>query len=423
MSHTSRRGIECPLASLGRNTPSLDTQTYHHPLSSSPLNPQVYQMSRKSPILNISSEDLLYSSKQVQMQQQEYEMYHLPNSQRLLNTPQPNSRPITHRNHTQIDSLLSFHDRLSPVDERETHSYQRNSRDNHVVVVNHHKDEYFLEDKINALYINQNANHLNSNATERYYLEHSMCSPNLDSNSPNYLRRASSPSETSGSDRFIIDRGPRASPAIISNFRTVPYNRNQPSTSTSVDGFGRFDRFSPSQDQGYATLVSPSPSNQQMPAPWNRKGICRSGPGFDRLSDDMVLKIFSWLDSCDLCNITRVCHRFESLVWKPVLWKCISLKGDGISGDKVLKTIFRRLCGQSRNGSCPDVERVMLSEGCRVSDRGLQLLGRRCPELTHLQIQSSSTVTNHTLFDVVTKCTNLQHLDITGSNLIKKQDS
>lgn len=267
---------------------------------------------------------------------------------------------------------------------------------------------------MDSLYINEDTNHLNANATERYYLEHSMCSSNsLDNNSPNYLRRASSPSETSGSDRYIIDRGTRSSSAIISNFRTVPYNRNQPSTSTSVDAFPRFDRFD-SQDQGYATLVSPSPSNQQVSAPWNKRS-CRSGPGFDRLSDDIILKIFSWLDPCDLCNITRVCHRFESLVWKPVLWKNITLKGDGISGDKVLKTIFRRLCGQTRNGSCLYVERVLLSDGCRVSDRGLQLLGRRCPELTHLQIQSSSTVTNHTLFDLVTKCTNLQHLDITGN--------
>lgn len=106
MSHTSRRAIECPLASLGRNTPSLDTQTYHHPLSSSPLDPQVYQMSRKSPIL-----------------QQEFEMYHLPTTQHeLMNSQQPRSTRI---HHTQIDSLLSFQDRLSPVIERETHSYAR----------------------------------------------------------------------------------------------------------------------------------------------------------------------------------------------------------------------------------------------------------------------------------------------------------
>lgn len=267
---------------------------------------------------------------------------------------------------------------------------------------------------MDSIYINENSNHLNANATERYYLEHSMCSSNsLDNNSTNYLRRASSPSETSCSERYIIDSVARPTSATISNYRNVPYN--QPST--SVDAFARFDRFSPSLDQGYATLVSPSPSNQQVATPWNKKGACRSG-GFDRLTDDVILKIFSWLDSCDLCNITRVCRRFESLVWKPVLWKNIALKGDGISGDKVLKTIFRRLCGQTRNGSCLYVERVMLSEGCRVSDRGLQLLSRRCPELTHLQIQSSSTVTNHTLFDLVTKCTNLQHLDITGTALM-----
>ncbi|XP_037036987.1 F-box/LRR-repeat protein 7-like [Bradysia coprophila] len=386
MSHTSRRGIECPLATLGRNTPSLDTQTYHHPLSSSPLNPQVYQMSRKSPIF-----------------QQEFEMYHLPNTQNIVDSQQPRST----RNHTEIESLLSFHGRLSPVVERETHPYTRND---HVVIVNHQKDEYLFNDKMDSLYINDDAN-LNSTATERYYLEHSLCSSNsLDNNSPNYLKRASSPSETSCSERYIIDRGARPSSSTISNFRNVPYN--QPSTSVA-----QFDRFSPSLDQGYATLVSPSPSNQQVATPWNKKGVCRSG-GFDRLSDEMVLKIFGWLDSCDLCNITRVCRRFESLVWNPVLWKNIKLKGDGISGDKVLKTIFRRLCGQTRNGSCLNVERVMLSEGCRVSDRGVQLLSRRCPELTHLQIQSSSTVTNHSLFDLATKCTNLQHLDITGCSQI-----
>lgn len=260
---------------------------------------------------------------------------------------------------------------------------------------------------MDSLYINDDANHLNKTATERYYLEHSLCSSNsLDNNSTNYLKRASSPSETSCSERYIIDRTTRPASSTHLNFRNVPYN--QPSTSVA-----QFDRFSPSLDQGYATLVSPSPSNQQIATPWNKKGICRSG-GFDRLTDDIILKIFSWLDSCDLCNITRVCRRFESIVWKPVLWKNIKFKGDGISGDKVLKTIFRRLCGQTRNGSCLYVERVMLSEGCRVSDRGVQLLSRRCPELTHLQMQSSSGVTNHSLFDLVTKCTNLQHLDITG---------
>lgn len=56
----------------------------------------------------------------------------------------------------------------------------------------------------------------------------------------------------------------------------------------------------------------------------------------------------------------------------------------------------------------------MLSDGCRMSDRGMQLVSRRCPELTHLQLQNCVAVTNGALFDLVTKCSNLQHLDITG---------
>lgn len=69
MSHqTARRSqaptsLECPLASLGRNTAAvMDTlnglhqPTFHHPLSSSPLDPQVYQMSRKSPDLSIDTD-------------------------------------------------------------------------------------------------------------------------------------------------------------------------------------------------------------------------------------------------------------------------------------------------------------------------------------------------------------------------------
>lgn len=61
----------------------------------------------------------------------------------------------------------------------------------------------------------------------------------------------------------------------------------------------------------------------------------------------------------------------------------------------------------------------MLSEGSKVSDKGLQLLTRRCPGLTHLQLQQSSSITNQALFDLVTKCTNLQHLDITGKSILK----
>jgi len=150
------------------------------------------------------------------------------------------------------------------------------------------------------------------------------------------------------------------------------------------------------------------------PPPWNRKGPFRCGPLFDRLPDEAVVRIFSWLDSCELCNVARVCRRFEHLAWRPILWKVISLRGEHLNGDKTLKMIFRQLCGQSCNGACPEVERVMLADGCRISDKGLQLLTRRCPELTHLQLQTCVDITNQALVEALTKCSNLQHLDVTG---------
>jgi F-box/leucine-rich repeat protein 7 len=86
--------------------------------------------------------------------------------------------------------------------------------------------------------------------------------------------------------------------------------------------------------------------------------------------------------------------------------------GDQVNGDRALSNILRKLCEQ--NNTC-NVERVLLSDGCKVTDKGLQMISRRCPNITHLQIQFSVSVSNLGLFDFVTKCTNLQHLDLTGN--------
>lgn len=489
MSHQTRRGppVECPLASLGRNTTALDTQQqYHHPLSSSPLNLQVYQMSRKSPDLSIDTDDIIYTSTTVSQQiggenhshcgNNLPEMFHLSRSSSssmdqaydMRRNPQVNQssrhRPVPPRNYTPIESLLQFRETrtpsayILPANDTNDGSHEvpkGNSGNGNGVNVNGRRSvppnsssisngQYFLEKKMDQLYIQgairglplgSEANHFQN---ERYFLEddlRNLCEFNGSDrlHESHILHRPSSPSETSGSDRYLLDRT-QGSPAAYTNvnqqrdssFSNHSSNvglekRFHPSKVKSLsEGLSNLGRFSPSLDQGYATLVSPSPTGHPIPGPgpWSKKGPCRSGPGFDRLPDEAVLKILSWLDSCELCNVARVCRRFENLAWRPILWKIITLKGEHIGGDKALKMIFRQLCGQTRNGSCPDVERVMLSDGCRISDKGLLLLTRRCPELTHLQLQTCVSVTNQALCDVLTKCTNLQHLDITGCTQI-----
>ncbi|XP_068085911.1 F-box/LRR-repeat protein 7 [Anabrus simplex] len=226
--------------------------------------------------------------------------------------------------------------------------------------------------------------------------------------------------------------------------------QNYSGGSSSAGHHNKLGRASPSLDQGYHTLVSPSPG-PSTPGPWSdthplllpqsaaaggSSGVAgSSGNGasapaykgkrphsksspFERLPDDCVLRVFSWLDSSELSVCARVCRRWESLAWEPSLWRAVRLRGEGVCGDKAIRAVLRRLCGQGRTGACPNVERVLLSDGAKATDKGLTLLGRRCPELTHLQLHGCSAVTNPALFELAARCTNLQHLDLTGCSRI-----
>lgn len=186
-----------------------------------------------------------------------------------------------------------------------------------------------------------------------------------------------------------------------------------------LDNFAKLGKSSPSLDQGYHTLVSPSPGST-TPNLWNEGNLYKGkkyqikNNSFDRLTDDLVVKVFSFLTSLDLSVCAKVCRRFDVIVWTPALWRTIQLEGEHISGDRAIRGVLRQLCGQGRTGACPSVERVYLSDGAKITDKGLLLLARRCPELTHLKIQGSTAVTNNAFFEVLNRCVNLQHLDVTG---------
>nr|XP_013102660.1 unnamed protein product [Stomoxys calcitrans] len=604
MSHqTARRSqaptsLECPLASLGRNSAAimdslngLHQPTFHHPLSSSPLDPQVYQMSRKSPDLSIDTDtdpsyhnampsqqedsvdglepnnanannatnmgqvqppppnqlyNLSRSSSQSSLDHHPQPIQHkaatfelrsrgnaingtaasvLPSSASVGRTAQQQQRsnlclPPTNansnsnqqqRNFLALEHLIQYGRHERGPSAYVLHSNSGDTEDssdaapvvgvggngNNRSMVRHQggrtsvatvnangtqagrNAQYYLEKKMESLYLGSAIRGLplgseaSNYQSERYYLEdglRSMCNFSDDNErlQESHLihHRASSPSETSGSDRYLLNRTNSPANAFSSSNRLDNFSSSNNNTSSSSnlaldqryhhtkvkslsDGLCNLGRFSPSLDQGYATLVSPSPTGHHPntitthgivhhpppaamsaaaaivrrhvetgPPPWSKKGPLRAGPYFDRLPDEAILKIFQWFDSCELCNLARVCRRFEQIAWRPVLWKVISLKGEHLNGDKALKMMFRQLCGQTRNGSCPEVERVMLAEGCRISDKGLQLLTRRCPELTHLQLQMCVNVSNQALIDVLTKCTNVQHLDVTGCTQI-----
>ncbi|KAH8271441.1 hypothetical protein KR018_010698 [Drosophila ironensis] len=561
MSHktSSRRSseLECPLASLGRNSSAVRDHYHHpHPLSSSPLDPQAYKMmSRKSPNsgsrdpANADNDQAATSSTAaaaavLHMVQQKAATFELrgrhsrpdqgvygthstasvgrqaKKSPELPAAASRSAAPVPQpRNFLTLEHVLQFgtqrpswmHGNSADTEDSSDNNAggggagsgnaggRRRAQGGRCSVPTvlgngngsgaaSNGTQYLLDKKMESLYLGNALRTLPLGAeasqyqNERYYLEDyssgsgnerlpgKQCYPttSIQSSKAFHLRlerlhhpRTSSPSETSGSDRYLLNRSTNSS---ANAFQLDHHHAKGQSLS---EGLCHLGRFSPSLDQGYATLVSPSPTGHHSsgtgnvtgsttasgggimasstpattprrgvsssgggggvggvmgtaigPPPWNRMGPLRCGPLFDRLPDEAVIRIFSWLDSCELCNVARVCRRFENLAWRPVLWKVISLRGEHLNGDKTLKMIFRQLCGQSCNGACPEVERVMLGDGCRISDKGLQLLTRRCPELTHLQLQTCVGVSNQALVEALTKCSNLQHLDVTGCSQV-----
>ncbi|CAG0917633.1 unnamed protein product, partial [Notodromas monacha] len=73
---------------------------------------------------------------------------------------------------------------------------------------------------------------------------------------------------------------------------------------------------------------------------------------FDRLADDLILKIFSYLSTQELCSCARVSRRFYHLAWDPKLWTTISLNAETANPDRALKVVAVRSALITRSGSC-----------------------------------------------------------------------
>ncbi|KAK2146413.1 hypothetical protein LSH36_610g00011 [Paralvinella palmiformis] len=134
---------------------------------------------------------------------------------------------------------------------------------------------------------------------------------------------------------------------------------------------------------------------------------------FDIVPDDVVLRIFRYLTSDQLCRNCRVCLRWYNLVWDPVLWTSLRINDSIIDVDVALRTLTRRLSYETPS-VCAIVEKINLS-GCeKLTDRGLYTIARLCPDLRHLDLRGCLNISNIALFEVVSNCVNLEHLNVAG---------
>ncbi|XP_077294878.1 F-box and leucine-rich repeat protein 7 [Arctopsyche grandis] len=472
MSHAAmgrRSPLACPLATLGRASPPLEPPAYHHPLSSSPLDPHAYlsrnpqHHDRDSPTLEKSYQPYARSRNTPSIEppyrtrDQGYQRYDPPFHARQ-SPALDRCYPFGKKSTSSVDSHMTYHlsrsssssldqpyihPSLNPLEPQVYHiprnpakaiedSYLRQSPATFDASFQSRQTPSIENNEESLKLLQKDLSHL----TPSVYKHQSQAYQNKDiENASNFPLDLRSPSlDSVYQERYQHKNEPEQynlrNDHVYSASQSFNLRSSSPTMNTCnylVENFSKLGRSSPSLDQGYHTLVSPSPG-PSTPGPWtdlspgvsNFKGkrILSKNNSFDKLPDDAVIKIFMWLDSCDLCSLARVCRRFETLAWQPCLWRTITLKGEHLSGDKAMRGVFRRLCGLGRTGACPSVERVFLGEGCKVTDRGLALLARRCPELTHLQLHGSAAVSSIALRELTARCTNLQHLDITGCSRI-----
>jgi len=137
----------------------------------------------------------------------------------------------------------------------------------------------------------------------------------------------------------------------------------------------------------------------------------------DSLTDEVLVRILSYLSSKELMGVARVCRRFYFLAWEPELWERICFNEDTLDVDRALKTTFQLV---SRNGVSlvNTVKNISLSGCSRLTDRGLAIIARRCHILEELEIQFCPNVTNGGLLDLTSRCKQLNHLDVSGCPMV-----
>ena len=181
-----------------------------------------------------------------------------------------------------------------------------------------------------------------------------------------------------------------------------------------------------SMDLGYHTLLGSISGNQaeKVIASKNSKLKVKKKLGthlknpWDKVPDQIVLRIFKFLDSLSLVSsVALVNKRFNSLSWNPTLWRSIFLNGLGKgSTDWALESILSSLARRHQN--CYFVDRIVIKNCGHFTDLGMESIADFCPDLTSLETVNCSRITVSGIKRVVTKCPSLSLINISGILII-----
>ncbi len=136
------------------------------------------------------------------------------------------------------------------------------------------------------------------------------------------------------------------------------------------------------------------------------------------LPEHILLGIFSYLSTKNLCMASGVCRKWHMLCWDPQLWRSMKIsKYSGSNIDKVLYTILSRLA-RSTQGLCLTLQYIRIVQCECLSDRGLSYIAKYCIDLEKLDILACPCVMNRGVQSVLENCLSLTWLDVRGCSCI-----
>ena len=247
-----------------------------------------------------------------------------------------------------------------------------------------------------------------------------------DSDGPNTARgKTSRPPARGDTDLLIQDqmeaaRLERLCPRVRNPGTVLRARQPHYTDTTSVTSLSSLDTTSSSDLWNVRAMPDVPVTRLNKPISLKANPAIRQRPQpshLDSLTDELLIRILSYLSTKQLMGVARVCRRFYFLAWEPELWERISFNEESLDVDRALKSTFQLV---ARNGVslASTVKRISLSGSSRLTDRGLALIARRCQLLQELEIQLCTNVTNGGVLDLTSRCHHLHHLDVSGCPMV-----
>ncbi|KRZ15298.1 F-box/LRR-repeat protein 2 [Trichinella pseudospiralis] len=182
-------------------------------------------------------------------------------------------------------------------------------------------------------------------------------------------------------------------------------------------------------------MVAERQINLHSSAPLNEEGLVNR-----KLPEELILRIFSYLDIVSLCRCAQVCRTWNILALDGSNWQNVDLfqfqkdiKASVVENlakrcGGFLKKLSLRGCESVQDGAldtfarkCNFIEELNLEKCKRLSDSTCESLGLHCKRLRVLNLDCISGITERGLKSISDGCPNLEWLNISWCNHISDE--